>query len=332
MAINVMQEYIKITQEEVIAYIKLIFEKKYNRKIALRYIETYKDVRFYNFYQKNENLTFRKNYLNAIKEEESKMVVDMPEKKKLIENMGLFFYYILYFDKISYRVDIEEIIEKLYKIRKKLLKSDNENFKKEFYKIYKQYSERKDKFLENFETSDFLLKITDYEGTNNANRVNLQYNIKFPTLYSMQAIQGVFNSGLIAEDKLFVEYNLIVIEVIKDILKGNFKKQYIIEFNSDLLKKRKKLERLLQIVNNPAVQDKINIKIEYKDFIKNKDTIYDLMRNGYRIAIMLDNLFEPEYANFQRLNAFNYILASKRLSYYDKILVNEEMLKGLIKI
>ena len=36
--------------------------------------------------------------------------------------MGLFFYYILYFDKISYRVDTEEIVEKLYKIRKRILK------------------------------------------------------------------------------------------------------------------------------------------------------------------------------------------------------------------
>lgn len=106
--------------------------KKYNRKITLRYLDAYMNVRFYNFYIKDENLTFRKNYLNAIKEEEQKILADMPKNKKLIEDMGLFFYYILYFDKISYRVDTEEIVEKLYKIRKRILKKTIQNSKKIF--------------------------------------------------------------------------------------------------------------------------------------------------------------------------------------------------------
>jgi hypothetical protein len=129
-----------------------------------------------------------------------------------------------------------------------------------------------------------------------------------------------------------VEYYLITAQVIQDILKGNFKKQYIVEFNPNLLKKNRKLNQLLEIINNSAIQDKVNMRIEYADFIKNKDKVYDLMRNGYRLAIVLDNTFEPEYANFQRLNAFNYILANKKLKYFDKILLNEQELNGLIKI
>ena len=129
-----------------------------------------------------------------------------------------------------------------------------------------------------------------------------------------------------------MEYYLITAQVIQDILKGNFKKQYIVEFNPNLLKKNRKLNQLLEIINNSAIQDKVNMRIEYADFIKNKDKVYDLMRNGYRLAIVLDNTFEPEYANFQRLNAFNYILANKKLKYFDKILLNEQELNGLIKI
>ena len=75
MTINVMKEYLKIVQEELTTYMKLIFEKKYNRKITLRYLDAYMNVRFYNFYIKDENLTFRKNYLNAIKEEEQTPLV-----------------------------------------------------------------------------------------------------------------------------------------------------------------------------------------------------------------------------------------------------------------
>ena len=83
MTSNVMQEYTKITQEEVFSYIKLIFENSYSKKIALRYMDAYLNVRFYNFYPKDDNLTFRKNYLNAIKEAEASIVRDMPEKRKL---------------------------------------------------------------------------------------------------------------------------------------------------------------------------------------------------------------------------------------------------------
>lgn len=332
MTSNIMQEYIKITQEEVFSYIKLIFENSYSKKIALRYMDAYLNVRFYNFYPKDDNLTFRKNYLNAIKEAEASIVRDMPEKRKLIENMGLFFYYILYFDKISYRVDIDEIIEKLYKIRKKLLKKDNEDFKKNFYNIFIEYSNKKEKFLRKFETEEFVLKISDYEGANNANRVNLKYNIKFPMIYSNQAIENVFNSGLISEDKLFVEYNLISVEIIQDILRGNFKRQYIIEFNTNLFNKSRKLASLLKIINNSAVQDKINFKITYKEFLKNKENIYELMRNGFKFAVILDDSFEPQYANFERLNAFYYTIASRKLEYYDTIIANESIIKRLIKI
>lgn len=332
MTSNVMQEYIKITQEEMFSYIKLIFENSYSKKIALRYMDAYLNVRFYNFYPKDDNLTFRKNYLNAIKEAEASIVRDMPEKRKLIENMGLFFYYILYFDKISYRVDIDEIIEKLYKIRKKLLKKDNEDFKKNFYNIFIEYSNKKEKFLKKFETEEFVLKISDYEGANNANRVNLKYNIKFPMIYSNQAIENVFNSGLISEDKLFVEYNLISVEVIQDILRGNFKRQYIIEFNTNLFNKSRKLASLLKIINNSAVQDKINFKITYKEFLKNKENIYELMRNGFKFAVILDDSFEPQYANFERLNAFYYTIASRKLEYYNTIIANESIIKRLIKI
>ena len=327
-----MQEYIKLTQEEVFTYIKLIFERSYNKKIALRYMDAYLNVRFYNFYPKDDDLTFRKNYLNAIKEEETRILKEMPEKKKLIENMGLFFYYILYFDKISYRVDVDEIIEKLFKIRKKLLNKKNEELKENFATKYNEFSEKKENFLKKYETEEFYLKISDYEGQNNANRVNLKHNIKFPMIYSNQAIANVFDSGLIAEDKLQIEYNLISIEAIQDILKGNFKRQYIIEFEISLLKKKRKMTTILNIINNPAVQEKINLKITYKEFLANKEEIYELMRDGFRFAVVLDSSFEPVYSNFERLNVFNYTIASRKLEYFNDVLANEDTIKRLIKI
>lgn len=332
MANNVMQEYIKITQEEILTYMKLIFEKSYNKKIALRYMEAYENVRFYDFYKKDENLTFRKNFLNALKEAETKIKKQFPEKEKLVENMRAFYYYILYFDKISYKTDVEEKIEELYQLRKKLLKKDNEEFKNVFYKTFKLYSEQKQEYLDKFSTEDFYLKIADYEGMGGVYKVMLKYNINIPMIYSEKAIETVFNSGLIEEDKLYVEYNLVSVEVISDILRGNFKKQYIIEFTPTLLKKNKKMKSLLNIIDNSAIQDKINLTINYEDFSKNKENIYELMRNGFKFAIVLDNTFEAEYGNFEKLKMFNYVILKKDINNYQKILQNENIIENLIKI
>ncbi|MGN1327529.1 MAG: hypothetical protein ACI4VQ_05610 [Clostridia bacterium] len=329
---NVMQEYIKITQEEIIAYMKLIFEKSYNKKITLRYLDAYMNVRFFNFYKKDEKLTFRKNFLNALKEEEEKILKDIPQKRKLIENIGLFFYYILYFDKISYKTDIEETINKLYKMRKKILKKDNEDFKENFYNTFKTYLNKKEEFLNQFNTEEFYLKITAYEGISNTNKVILKHNVKFPMIYSSQAIENVFNTGLIQEDKLFVEYSMISTQVILDIQKGNFKKQYIIEFAGTLFNKTKKIKSLLNIINNSAIQDKVSLKITYKEFLKNKEEVYQLMREGFRFAVILDNSFEPEYVNFKKLNVFNYTIVSKQLNCYEQVLLNEEKINNLIRI
>ena len=329
---NIMLEYIKITQKEILEYMKLIFGNQYSNKLALRYMDAYLNVRFYNFYPKDNNLPFRKNYLNAIKEEEASILRSMPEKQKLVEHMGLFFYYILYFDKISYKVDIDEMIEKLYKMRKKILGKDEQNFKDKFYNIYTSYLNEKEAFLKQLKTDEFFLKITDYEGVNNAHKVLLKYNIKVPEIYSGISIEKAFNTGIIAEDKLEVEYNLITLKVLDDILKGNFKRQYIVEFAISLIDKPKKMARILNIIDNSAVQDKVSLQIKYKDFMNNKDTIYDLMRNGFKFSVILDETFEPIYTNFEKLNIFQFTIGSKNLKYFDEIIANKPIIKKLIEI
>lgn len=330
MTINVMEEYINITKEELLELMKIVFENSFNKKIALRFIETYIDIRFYNFYEKDENLTFRKNFLNALKEEETRLVNDFPDKRKDIENMGLINYYLLYFDKISTRTNIDENIEKLYKIRRKYLQKDNEDFKPLFSNTLERYKKIKEDFLKKFETDKFYLKISNYENIKDVYRINLKYNIKFPSIYSMQAIENAFNKGLIEEDKLLVEYNLLSSYIINEILKGNFKKQYIVEFAISLLKKQNKIKNILNIINNPAVQDKVSLKITYSEFTNNKDEIYNLMREGFRFAIILDETFEPDYINIEKLQAFKYILASKELRHFEQIKAEE--LKNFIEI
>ena len=52
---SVMSEYIKMTQEGITQYMKLVFERKFNKQICDSYIKTYIDVRYYNVNER-ENL------------------------------------------------------------------------------------------------------------------------------------------------------------------------------------------------------------------------------------------------------------------------------------
>ena len=129
-----------------------------------------------------------------------------------------------------------------------------------------------------------------------------------------------------------MEYYLVVVQVLKDILKQNFKRQYIVEFAYTLLNKPKKLNNLLNIINNLATQDKICLKIRYEDFKKNKEEIYELMRNGYRVALIIDNSFEVEYKNIGMLKMFKYIIIDKQSKKYDEIKEYRNLLENVIEI
>ena len=66
---------------------------------------------------------------------------------------------------------------------------------------------------------------------------------------------------------VLIEYYLITVQIIKDIIRQNFKKQYIVEFAETLLSKPKKILGILNIIDNSAIQDKISLKVRYEYYL-----------------------------------------------------------------
>ena len=60
---SVMDEYIKIVQDAITKYLKLVFERKFNKQICDSYIKTYIDVRYYNVNERGNHRTLRKEIL-----------------------------------------------------------------------------------------------------------------------------------------------------------------------------------------------------------------------------------------------------------------------------
>lgn len=117
---------------------------------------------------------------------------------------------------------------------------------------------------------------------------------------------------------------------IRLILEGKFNTQYLVDFPMSLFDKTKKLEQALRIINDPAIQDKIKIKIKYRDFIIHRDEIYELMKGGYKFAVIIDDSFIISKEHIKKLTIFDYVLLSKKLEYFEEFQENAEALENLI--
>ena len=332
MTINIMSEYIELTKKQITAYLRLVFEDNYSKKYNDLYSETYINSRYYNFYNNNNN-TIRRTILEELKKTQEYAISSNFQDKELIEQIYVFFCYVLYFDKVVYYKDLRSKISQIARLRRKILNKETWEFEEELYKEIVGLNEEKERLLTKFETDKFFLKITNYKDKQNVYRVNVKHQLKFPMEYSEMAINKVFNMGITNEDKLTIEYYLIVVQVIRDIVKQNFKKQYVVEFAETLLKKPKKIKGVLNSIDNVAVQDKISLKIRHEHFIENKEKVYELMREGYRFSIILDNSFEVNYKNMENLKMFKFVILNKDAKQYKEIMeFNDEVRNNIIEI
>ena len=334
MSINIMNKYIEITKKQISTYLKLVFEKQYNKRYNDIYTEKYINSRYYNFFNDNdENTTIRKIVLEELRKTQEYLISTDLQEKEIIEKIHIFFCYFLYFDDVVYCKDVKIKISQIAKLRKKILNKECEEFEENLYREMITLNDEKEKLLSNFDTDEFSLKIKNYKTVKNIYRVILKQNIKFPIEYSELAVNKVFNVGIINEDKLIIEYYLITVQIIKDIIRQNFKKQYIVEFAETLLSKPKKILGILNVIDNSAIQDKISLKVRYEYYSENKEKIYELMREGYRFAIILDNSFEVDYKNMENLKMFKYVLLNRESKHYSKIMkLNEDVNNNIIEI
>lgn len=330
MTINIMEKYLEITKKQINSYLKLVFGRDFNKKYCDSYTEKYINVRYYNYYESDINNTIRKKIIYQLSQEQETLAINNVQDRTIIENMNVFYYYVLYFDNVVHYKDLRKTIEHIAKLRKKILNKKSENFEEELHKTMMDYIRQKEEFIKKFDSEDFYIKISNYPDKLNVYRINLKNNIKFPNVYSDFAIKKAFETGTINEDKLLVEYYLTAIKALQDIVKNNFKRRYIVEFASTLLKKQNKIKNLLNIISNTAMQEKICIKIRYENYTQYKEKIYQLMQNGFNIALILDNSFEVNFKNIESLRLFKYVILNKNLKQYEKI--KNEKINNLIII
>lgn len=333
MTINIMNEYIELTKKQINEYMKIVFGERFNQNYCDLFIERYLNIRYFNYYENEFHETMRRKILEHLKRVGEEIIINNINDRELIEIMRVFFYYVLYFDDVVYYKDLRQKIGQIAKVRKRVFDIEDYEFEEKLYQKMTQIIEEKEEMLGRFDSDNFFIKLSKYPDKLNVYRVNLKFNnINFPLEYSDFAINKAFQIGLVNEDKLVVEYYLIVLQILKDVLKLNFKKKYVLEFAETLLKKPKKIKSILNVINNEAVQDKISLKVRYEYFLKEQDTVFELMRQGYKITVILDNSFEPSFKNIEGLQMFEFVIINRNLKQYQEIMNNKDSLHNIIEI
>lgn len=343
---NIFIEYINSCTKDINKYLKFIFKRKYNKEIAEEYIKTYINSRYYNL---TNNSTKRAFYLkirdslkttmeelhakNKKEKQRTENYILYNEKEKIINDMCSVFDFIFFFDNVR-EVDkmtsidsLKQIIDQLYQKREsEYLINERESTKKEFYSMVNKDMIQREIFLDNCLSEDFEILLNRINETENVYKARLQSKITMPMIYSKKAIEKAFNSKSVVEDRLVLQYILLSIIVTRDIIEANFKDQYIVEFAPSILTKQNKLNQTLEYLDDPALQDKINLNIMYEDFIKNEEKIYTLMKKGYKFAVTIDETTD-DIKEIGRLAVFSYIIVNKKQKICKELKKHKEKLK-----
>lgn len=333
---NLMDTYLNFTEKKIKKYIKIVFNTNYNEELVNEYLKTYINARYYNikntdkparaFYLRIlDELEYKEDILMEKCEEESETLDAKQAKLNLIHVIKEVFGYVLFFDNVrnieNFKTidSLHEIIDKILELVKSYYDIKNPNdVKDKLYKEVKSDMIEKDVFLDKFDTEEFYLEFENTDFNEEIYYVHLNHNIKMPMQYSDSAIEKVFSEGIIAEDKLQIEYILLSTVAIRDIINGNFKDSYIAEFEASLFKKKQKLNTILSLIGNQALQEKINLNITYADYIKNQKSVLEYIKKGYNFVITLDDTLKNA-EDVEKLRMFKLVIVPKDLKLYKEI-------------
>lgn len=323
---NMLDEYIKFEKNNISLFAKEVLADYYDEEIFAKLLNTYVENRYYNFYSDTDN-NLEENIFDHLSKTLEKLVegVDLDTKSKINE-MYLLFNYILCFDEVN-SINDKTLVRLLCDYRRELFSMNDTIFQNNISKFIDSTRKKREKFFDYFHTDDFYIKkyMTSKE---NVVDIELNHKIKFPKLYSEYAIDRVFTTGSINEDRLFVEYYLITNVIIKDIRACIYDNYYLIEFATSLFENKEKYEKLINIASDDCFKNQTVMKITYDDYAKHSGSVKDMIRDGFKFAISIndDDVKEDE---FLLLDIFEYIIVNKNSKYCntseknDKIIVIE---------
>lgn len=314
---NVMEEYILFTKKCLHKYVKLIYDTKYDKKIATQYIDAYISVRYSNYIdEETKSLTLSKKISYALDDVMKSMTCEFPKNKEIIiTTLRKFANYFFSLDQLYLLESQKKAIYKIDLERRRFFKiMEEDNFVDEFYTMLRADIKTKKEYLDNFNSNLFFLNLKKVG--KNEYFAQLDNKIVFPEIYSEEAIRKVAERDTICEDLTSINFFQVTTTIINDLVGCNFAKMYYSYLPDTFFDKKTKLSRIFKIVDNPFIQERFTLVITYKCFMRYKSYVREYMRQGFVFALYLDSSFEYNSENIELLELFNKIFIDPSKYYY----------------
>lgn len=182
----------------------------------------------------------------------------------------------------------------------------------------KENESRKDKYLKSFDSEKFSVSLIK---TNNKKvyQVKLDNTIKFNRIYSEYSINKVYSEGIVNEQKSFITYYLTSKIILENAIKGEFDTNLIVDFPISIFDKEQKLNRLINIIDNEIVKNNIIIKFKYSDYLVNKVQINTWIKDGFQVAVKIDEEYNYDDSSKIWLDIFTYVIVdTNKQNFFDE--------------
>jgi hypothetical protein len=346
---NITDTVMFIKKEELNELINILVKdnKAYVNKASVKdmLMTTYIDARYYNCFNANDSENSSRKLILKIE----KAIKEVALASELINHGSD----TKYSDIVDIYVDTFILIANLEHARDSITdsKAKNEFYKKEIKKyskdwsrekidsvigkiakIQKNYSNTLEYYLKRLETNMFDLNFNKLVTKKDMYGLELKHNITFSKVYSDYIIDKTYTEGIIAEDKMKVLLTLLSVQLIKDMILTDFGRKYILYIPNSLYTKEKKLEGLLDMIDDKHAKDNVIILITLEDLLGNKKIVKEIRKMGYKFALMFDE--ETIIKEKERGNIYiaDYIFISKKVANIEGIIsfIPEELLDKVI--
>lgn len=316
--VNIMDEYISYNKRVINNYMKLILGSKYKKDLVDIFTEAYLDIRYTSYTDEGDMPSLSKRLNFVINQKTLELRDD--DNKNYIAFLESVYKKVPALEQLYFLENQKKTINEINELRKKYLALDDNEFIEKFNICLREDIKKRKDFLDSFNSDIFYLSTSKISKNNNMVYVLVKNKIKFPALYSEEAILKVAKKDVILEDTLLIGYNLLGIEVLNDLLACNYERKYYIDFPGSILEKKTKLSRMLSVIDNDFMLEKIRLIVDFKCFKRYRTYILELMRAGFAFAIYLDESFDFCSDNIEYLVTFEKIFMEKDKYYYKDML------------
>ena len=324
---NILEKAMLLKTEELNDLIKILnFNQEYKLNeptIKEAFLKTYIDAKYYNYCGDVNTSYDNKNMLQKLDKiidlETVKLIRDYNgSDTKYTEKAGKFniiFKIINYVEKYS---SIQDLKEKREKYKNKLLEHlDQEYFTSEDFmkmvnkiiQIQKTYYNQLQEAMEKMKTNLFHLKYSKIVNQK-IYGVKMSHNLSFSKVYSDYIIEKTYNEGIIAEDKLEVLLNLLMVRLVKDMYRGNFSNKYLFHLPNELYDKSNKLDDIYNLIDDEYAKQSIITLVDYQDIKGNKTVMKSLIKQGYHFAVYLGDMEEIKESDLDFMYMMEYLFIS----------------------